>query len=91
MCIRFVTKPQVLHLKVQILDISSILQIFVCSIIGGRMLCHMVTLIVISKEIWMKENPPLVMLSPLELHLPNKKVSFKMKLLNLVLKQNIAP
>ncbi len=55
------------------------------------MLCHMVTLIVISKEIWMKENPPLVMLSPLELHLPNKKVSFKMKLLNLVLKQNIAP
>jgi hypothetical protein len=27
----------------------------------------------------------------LELHLPNKKVSFKMKLLNLVLKQNIAP
>jgi hypothetical protein len=50
------------------------------------MLCHMVTSIVIIREIWMKENPPLVMSSPLELHLCLGRVSFKMKLFNLVLK-----
>ncbi len=44
------------------------------------MLCHMVTPIVIIREIWMKENPLLVMF----LHLPLGKVSFKMKLLNLM-------
>ncbi len=66
-------------------DISSILHIFVWSC-QGRMLCHMVTSIVIIRQIWMKENPPLIMSSPLKLHLLLGKVSFKMKLFNLVLK-----
>jgi hypothetical protein len=38
-----------------------------------------------------EKNQPLIMSSPWELCLPLGKVNFKLKLLNLMLKQNIVP